>query len=68
MPLLHSRLEITQFFTFGPCSTHVKETLASEEEKDGQAKLQRSSRDKTAAKLGKKLMKPREKPASGYSN
>lgn len=69
MPLPHSRLEKTQFLPLhGPRSTHVKKTLASEEEKDGQAELQRSCRNKIAAKLGRRLMKPRVKLASGSSN
>lgn len=66
--LARSRLEKNGFFALGPGSTHVKETLASEEEKDGHTELQGSCKDKIAAKLGRKLLKPRVKPASGSSN
>lgn len=57
MLLAHSRLEKTRFFALGPVSTHVKEIMASEEEKDGHTKLQGSCRDKVPAKLGRKLLK-----------
>lgn len=57
-----------QVFALGPGSTHVKETLANGEEKDGPTELQGICRDKIAAKLGRKLLKLRVKPASGSSN
>lgn len=46
----------------------MKETLANGEEKDGPTELQGICRDKIAAKLGRKLLKLRVKPASGSSN